>query len=85
MLPQDEKLPKNFYRAKKMINEIGLRYVKIDACPNHCMLYYKIDADKLTYSICHYDRFKPKRGGPSKKKDVPYMSLHYLFITPKLQ
>ena len=68
MLPRDEKLPENYYRATKMINELGLGYVKIDACLNHCMLYYKTDVDKSTYFICHHDIFKPKRGGHSKKK-----------------
>ena len=75
----------NFYRAKKMINELGLGYVKIDACSNHCMLYYKADADKSACSICHHDRFKPKRGDHSKKKDVPYKSLRYFPITLRLQ
>ena len=85
MLPQDEKLPENFYRAKKMVNELGLQYEKIDACPNHCMLYYKEDKHKVACSMCGHDRFKSKRGDKSRQKDIPYSSLRYFPLTPRLQ
>ena len=85
MLPQSERLPADFYSAKKMVNDLGLGFMKIDACPNHCMLYYKEDADKTSCCICKHDRFKPKRGDKSKQKDVPYKSLRYFPITPRLQ
>ena len=55
MLPQDEKLLKKFYRAKKMVNDLGLQYKKIDACPNHCMLYYKEDKHKVSVVLCAFD------------------------------
>lgn len=41
MLLEGEKLPKNFYRTKKMMRELGLGYQKIHACQNNCMLFYK--------------------------------------------
>ena len=85
MLPQDEKLPENFYRAKKMVTDLGLGYEKIDACPNHCMLYYNEDKNKVSCSMCGHDRFKPKKGDNSKQKDIPYMSLRYFPIAPRLQ
>ena len=34
-------LPNSLYEAKKMIRVLGLDYVKIDACENNCMLYWK--------------------------------------------
>ncbi|XP_074349663.1 uncharacterized protein LOC141689305 [Apium graveolens] len=34
MLPDNEKLPDNFYYYKKMVKKLGLGYQKIDACPN---------------------------------------------------
>ncbi|XP_058072582.1 uncharacterized protein LOC131221354 isoform X2 [Magnolia sinica] len=40
-LPEGETLPKSFYETKKIISELGLKYNKIDACPNACMLYWK--------------------------------------------
>ena len=85
MLPKDEKLPESFYRAKKMVNELGLNYVKIDACPNHCMLYYKDNEDKASCDICGHSRFKPRRELLTKGKAVPFSTLRYFPVTQRLQ
>ncbi|GLU23748.1 hypothetical protein SLE2022_397290 [Rubroshorea leprosula] len=38
--PEDQqKVPSNFYEAKKFMKGLGLGYVKIDACVNNCFLY----------------------------------------------
>lgn len=34
------KITDSFYEAKKTINKLYLDYVKIDACPNDCLLYW---------------------------------------------
>ena len=39
MLPTDDKLPKEHYKAKKIVRDLGLGYEKIHACPNDCMLF----------------------------------------------
>jgi len=39
-------VPKNFYRSKKFVHSLGMPYVKIDACPNGCMIYYKTNKIK---------------------------------------
>lgn len=44
---QQAKLPPSFYEAKKIINKLGLKYTKIDACPNDCMLYLGDDEKEL--------------------------------------
>src|SRR5262249_19592059 len=85
MLPKDEKLPENYYRAKKMVHELGLGFMKIDVCPNHCLLYYKEDAEKTCCDICGHSRFKPRRGDNVKQKDVPHKVLRYFPLTPRLQ
>ena len=36
----------NFYQAKRLMQKLGLGYLKIDCCPNGCMLYYKENLDK---------------------------------------
>ncbi|GLT26336.1 hypothetical protein SLA2020_014140 [Shorea laevis] len=36
-----EKLPKDYYSAKKMLRRIGLGYKKYDVCVNNCFLYYE--------------------------------------------
>ena len=66
MLSQYEKLLENFYHAKKMVNKLGLQYEKIDACPNHYMLYYKEDKHKVSCFMCGHDIFKPKRRDNSR-------------------
>ncbi|CAN6577294.1 unnamed protein product [Malus baccata var. baccata] len=45
MLPDGDCLPESCYKAKKLINDLGLTYVKIDACPNNCMIYWKETAE----------------------------------------
>ena len=87
MLPKDEKLPQNFYRAKVMVNALGMRYQKIDACPNHCMLYFKDQENSRSCPSCEHPRFKAKtRGnGSMRSKEVSYKSLCYFSLTPRLQ
>ena len=41
MLPKDNTLPSFAYEAKKTMFILGLRYKKIYACPNDCILYRK--------------------------------------------
>ena len=52
MLLESERLPENLYKSKRMVSELGLGYEKIDACPNHCMLYYKENSDKNVCLAC---------------------------------
>ena len=44
VLPNNHKLSKNLYRTKKMLAGLGMKYEKIDVCPNNCMLFWKEDA-----------------------------------------
>jgi len=61
-------VPKNFYRSKKFVHSLGMPYVKIDACPNGCMIYYKTNKDKESCSICGESRYEePTRGKKSRK------------------
>ncbi|XP_068317098.1 uncharacterized protein [Pyrus communis] len=52
MLPEGDCLPESCYKAKKLINDLGLSYVKIDACPNDCMIYWKDTSDLTVCSVC---------------------------------
>ena len=36
-------LPNLYYESKKIIQELGISYKKIDVCTNDCMLYGKED------------------------------------------
>ena len=51
-------IPESFYKAKKVINDLGLHYEKIHACPNDCMLFWN-DTSKLDKcSVCGSSRWK---------------------------
>ncbi|XP_017415953.1 uncharacterized protein LOC108326871 [Vigna angularis] len=77
----EAKLPLSFYEAKKIINKLGLNYTKIDACPNHCMLYLRDDEKDLqTCKHCGTSRWNPK-----KKKKQPTKVLRYFPLKPRLQ
>ncbi|GKU94092.1 hypothetical protein SLEP1_g7626 [Rubroshorea leprosula] len=85
--PEDqEKVPKDFYSAKKMINVRGLGYKKIDICVNDCFWYYDEQSKNLTACpMCRESRYEPKNISAIRQKDVPRKSLWYLPITPRLQ
>ncbi|XP_020091175.1 uncharacterized protein LOC109712162 [Ananas comosus] len=57
-LPDGETLPNSFYEAKKIIDDLGLRYKKIDACPNDCQLYYKGTSTASSCNTCGASRWK---------------------------
>jgi hypothetical protein len=84
MLPVGEKLPRDFYQAKKLVRGVSMEYKKIDVCPNNCMLYYKGEEllkDKC--DICGEPRYKTP---PTKKgKPIARKVLRYLPITSRLQ
>ncbi|KAM3200531.1 hypothetical protein P3L10_032893 [Capsicum annuum] len=48
----------SFYEAKKTINKLCLDYIKIDACPNDCMLYWEDDFNTESCKYCHTSRWK---------------------------
>ncbi|GLT38766.1 hypothetical protein SLA2020_129920 [Shorea laevis] len=47
---EQEKVPKDFYSTKKMINVLRLGYKKIDSYVNDCFLYY--DEQSKTLIAC---------------------------------
>jgi hypothetical protein len=39
ILLKPHKVPKDMYQSKKMMFALGLKYAKIDVCPDNCMLF----------------------------------------------
>jgi hypothetical protein len=39
ILPKPHKVPKDMYQSKKLMSALGLKYEKIDVCPDNCMLF----------------------------------------------
>lgn len=79
MLPEGNVLPNRTYEAKKMIKGLGMKYEKIHACPNDCILYRGDDyKDEEHCPVCGEWRYKTKYGIPSKV-------LWYFPILPRLE
>ena len=57
-LPEGEILPSNYYETKKMLNELGLHYIKIDVCLSDCMYYPKEHANANECIVCGVSRLK---------------------------
>ncbi|XP_057999322.1 uncharacterized protein LOC131178381 [Hevea brasiliensis] len=90
LLPQGSNLPQSYYDAKKVIQDLGLSYKKIDACVNNCMLYWKEDERLDFCKICGYSRWKTdKYNGEDKVKTngkrIPKKILRYFPLKPRLQ
>lgn len=90
LLPPGSCLPDSYYEAKKVIRDLGLSYKKIDACPNHCMLYWKEDENRESCKVCKLSRWKEdKRTGEPMVgkcgKKTPAKTLRYFPLKPRLQ
>jgi len=83
ILPERNKLKKNFYVVKSMMKPLGLGYQKVDMCPNFCMLYYLENSEMTEYMTCGHSCYKPRTG--RGKTIVEYQKLRYFPITPRLQ
>ena len=57
-LPSNAKLPKDCYKARKIIKDLGLSYEKIHACPKDCTLYWKENANLVACPICNCSRWE---------------------------
>ncbi|XP_058775718.1 uncharacterized protein LOC131649992 [Vicia villosa] len=65
-----------------IIKDLGLDYVKIDACANDCILYRGKDYENLDECpICEKSRWKEN----TKKNNVPNKIVRYFPIKPRLQ
>ncbi|CAN6725431.1 unnamed protein product [Malus baccata var. baccata] len=56
--------------VKKLIIDLGLTYVKIDACPNDCMIYWKDTLELIVCSVCGESRYKITNAEDSSRKKI---------------
>lgn len=69
-LPNDNNLPGLYDIAKKLMRNLGLKFVKIHACPNDYTLYYT-KTKSLTMCIsCGLSRYIHDVGGKATKSVV---------------
>ena len=58
VLPKGNIVPESIYEARKVIQGLGLNYVKIDACINDCILYRNEYAKAKQCPVCGESRWK---------------------------
>jgi hypothetical protein len=57
ILPKPHKVPKDMYQSKKMMSALGLKYEKINVCPDNCMLFWKEHANEKKFLECGQSMF----------------------------
>lgn len=80
IVPENNMVPENFYRTKKLLSGMGLPVQKIDCCYHNCMLYWKGDSELEECRMCRYPRYKLRN-----PKKVPFKKMYYFPLTPRLQ
>ncbi|KAL0335446.1 UNVERIFIED_CONTAM: hypothetical protein Sradi_4756500 [Sesamum radiatum] len=85
ILPCDHTFSLDYYHTKKLITELGLSVVKIDACKNDCMLYWKDDIKFESCKFCGDPRYKLQKAQNYQVTKSAYTVLRYLPLTPRLQ
>ncbi|WMV30216.1 hypothetical protein MTR67_023601 [Solanum verrucosum] len=79
-------IPESFYKAKKVIKDLGLHYEKIHACTNDCMLFWNDNAKLDNCSVCGASRWKNVRNDLTNKvTKIPVKVLRYFPLKPRLQ
>ncbi|XP_057990571.1 uncharacterized protein LOC131172953 [Hevea brasiliensis] len=83
-LPEGETLPKSYYEVKKLMHDLGLGYITIDACVNDCILYWKEyeHLDTCLNPMCRAPRWKY---GLGKCKKIAQKVVRYFPLKPRLQ
>lgn len=86
VLPHENKIPKNHYYADKIIRDLGLKYEKIDACRNDCILYWGKHKLKDICPTCGVSRYKEQSVAQLKKGvRSPAKLLRYFPLTSRLR
>lgn len=96
VFPKGEMLPKSYYEAKKIIQDLGHSYDKIDACINDCVLFRKEHAYAEYCPTCGESRWKKidcgdndddeeSTGYSNRRKRVSRKILRHFPLKPRLQ
>ncbi|KAM6567351.1 hypothetical protein CsatA_026479 [Cannabis sativa] len=84
ILPFANCFPESTYEVKKTLNSIGLKYEKIHACPNDCIIYRKEYADMNYCPTCGLSRHKVNKSKENRKL-IPQKVMWYMPLIPRLK
>ena len=59
--------------------------MKIDACPNDCMIYWKDTSDLTVCSVCGESRYKVTNAADRSRKKIAAKVMWYFPLKPRLQ
>ena len=86
MLPKGNNIFSSFNDAKKTLCTLWMRYEKIHACPNNCLLYRgERDEDESTCRICNASAWKLNKKGEEEEEGNPAKVLWYFPLLPWLR
>jgi hypothetical protein len=87
MFPEGNVIPKSTYEAKKIICPMGLKFEKIDACKNNCILFNGDNKDATECPKCQTSRYKQggEVVGSVMRRKVPMKVVWYFPIIPRLK
>ena len=71
--------------AKKTLNALGMKYEKINACPNDFILYMNELKDASSCPICGISRWKSNNTKTKKKKGVLAKVMWYFPSIPRFK
>lgn len=78
-------LLKNTYESNKLMKQLGTSYEKIDAYPNHCVIYWDDKKSWKECKTCNHSRQQPsEKDSTSEKRKVPYKVLWHFHLKPRL-
>ncbi|XP_004295827.1 PREDICTED: uncharacterized protein LOC101302054 [Fragaria vesca subsp. vesca] len=89
-MPEGVQLPKSYYEAQKIVEDLGFTYMTIDVCPNSCMFFRGDDISLNECSVCNASRWKEGSGGMSNDgvehvKPKAAKQARYFPLKPRLQ
>ncbi|XP_004309390.1 PREDICTED: uncharacterized protein LOC101295875 [Fragaria vesca subsp. vesca] len=84
LLSANNNCPENYDKVKSILSEFGLEYIKIDACVNNCILYYKGYKDAFECPHCYEPRYEP-HARSRQTNPIPMKVLRYFPLGPRLQ
>ncbi|XP_038687493.1 uncharacterized protein LOC119986872 [Tripterygium wilfordii] len=84
-MPEDNRMPADFYQTKKSMSKLGLGYQRINCCTSGCMIYYKDDANERQCKFYGADDYKPRRTERGNFKDISVKRIWYLPLIPRPQ
>ncbi|KAL6564873.1 hypothetical protein OROMI_016323 [Orobanche minor] len=79
-------LPANYYKAEKLMKQLGLGYDKYDACPNDCTLYSGSSKERTLCETCKECRWEvSEKDLTGCIRKIARKSLWHFPLKPRLQ